>query len=111
MKTPNLIDVPKMGPSKRDKVKAFKEKHGIETHHAVGMARKEHPWLACHMPSARTFGYGVTEQSTLFDCVSKICRLLDEAGVLVEDETEVKAPDYSSWFHRRTVPLAQRSRL
>jgi hypothetical protein len=88
LKTPNLLDVPKTGLSAREKLRAFKAAHGIETKHCPGMTRKEHPWLACLMPAARQFGYGVTAESDLFDCVEKVGRLLDEAGVLVTGETE-----------------------
>lgn len=90
MRTPTLIDVPKSAPSRRDKLKAFKVQHGIETHDA-GKDWDNGRWLACHMPSARTFGYGVTEASDLWDCQAKVCRLLDERGVNQYGYTEREA--------------------
>lgn len=91
MKTPTLIDVPKMAPSKYQRIKAFKEKHEIETLRAVGATRDEYPWCACHLPTARTFNYGVTPESDLWDCVSKVGRLLDESGVMSYGKTELEA--------------------
>lgn len=88
MKTQLLFDVPRTHPSARDKLNAFKYKYTIETWHTRGMRKEEHPWLACLMPRARKFGYGVTEASNLFDCIEKVGRLLDEAGVCVTGETE-----------------------
>lgn len=92
MKTPLLFNVPKDRPSRKERIKAFKQLHGIETHYAgKGWGKENHPWSACLMPAARTFGYGVTETSDLFDVVSKVARLLEEAGVLVTGETEREA--------------------
>lgn len=88
MKTLTLIDVPKSRPSKRELLKAFKEKHNIQTLYTKGI---ECPWLACWMTRARKFGYGVTEASDLFDCISKVGRLLDEAGVCTYANTEREA--------------------
>lgn len=86
MKTPNLLDVPKTAPSRKEKLEAFKKQHGIETHYAPGLG-----WLAMHLPSARKFGYGITEESTMFDCEMKVGRLLMEAGVTDTGETEREA--------------------
>lgn len=90
-KTPPLFEVPKTAPSRRDKIKAFKAEHVIETHHCGSMSRKEHPWMACLMSSARKLGYGVTEKSDLFDIIAKVGRLADEAGICVTGETEIQA--------------------
>lgn len=90
MKTPNLIDVPKSAPSRRAKLKAFKAQHGIETHNA-GSSWGNGRWIACHMPSARKFNYGVTDKSDFFDCQMKVCRLLDESGVNEYGNTEREA--------------------
>ncbi len=70
------------------KLEAFKAKHQIETHNAPGC---EMPWAALHMPTARKFGYGVTATSSFMDCVAKVCRLLDESGVMGYGETEADA--------------------
>jgi hypothetical protein len=88
MKTPNLLEVPKTGLTRREKIKAYKAKHGIETVRSEGC---EPPWCALHLPSARKFGYGVTDQSDFMDCVCKVGRLLDESGVMCYGETEREA--------------------
>lgn len=92
-RTPLLLDVPKSAPSLKERIEAFKKAHSIETHSAGVKWRTEEykPWCACHMPTARTFGYGVTAESDLFDCISKVCRLLDEAGVIGYGDTEREA--------------------
>ena len=90
MKTPNLLDVPKMAPNRRDKLAAFKAKHGIETHNCAGMRRKDEPWSACLMPRAYSIGegYGVKPGDSLASVVAQICRLLQESEVLCTGETE-----------------------
>ncbi len=78
--------------TRREKIAAFKKEHSIET--VCTLVEKGgpiDPWLACHMPSARTFGYGVTAESDLFDCFSKVGRLLEESGVASYGRTEVEA--------------------
>ena len=70
------------------RIEKFKREHQIETHHANV---DEMPWAALHMPSARNFGYGVTEKSDIFDCVAKVGRLLDESGVMGYGKTEADA--------------------
>jgi hypothetical protein len=79
-----LFDIPK----NKLKITVFKEKHGIETLFSKGC---EPPWCALHMPTARKYGYGVTETSSFGDCVAKVCRLLDESGVMGYGETEAEA--------------------
>lgn len=79
-----LFDVPAV----KTRLESFKERHQIETHYCKGA---EPDWLAVHMPSARKFGYGVTDASSLFDCVSKVGRLLDESGVAGYGNTEAEA--------------------
>lgn len=75
-------------PAGKTRRQLFKEKHQIETH----FCRDGNPdWLAMHMPSARKFGYGVTAESTMFDCVAKVGRLLDESGVAGYGDTEADA--------------------
>lgn len=94
MKTPLLFNVPKDRPSRKERIKAFKELHGIETHYAGRTwGKKNNPWDACLMPRARQIGsnYGCNETSTLGELVGSVCRLLEEAGVLVTGETECDA--------------------
>ena len=90
-KHPTLFDVPKDSPSRKERLDAFKSANGIETHHTPGMTREEGPWMACHMPTARTAGYGVTETSDLFDVVMHVGMLLDDAGVITYGATEREA--------------------
>jgi hypothetical protein len=82
--TPMLFEV----ATQPTKIEAFKAKHQIETHCCKGA---DTDWLAIHMPSARKCGYGVTETSSLFDCFSKVGRLLDESGVAGYGDTEADA--------------------
>lgn len=86
MNQPLLFDVPKDTPSRRERLRAFKTQHGIETHKSLNVC-----WLACLMPRARRFGYVVTADSDLFDCMSKVGRLLDEAEVTAYGSTELEA--------------------
>lgn len=90
MKTPLLLNVPKDRPSRKERINEFKKLHNIVTLKS-SLPRKDEPWFACLMTSARKFGYGVTEQSDLFDCVAKVGRLMEESGVLVTGETEADA--------------------
>lgn len=91
--TPLLLDVPKDSPNHKERIEEFKKRNGIETHSAGVKWRTEDfkPWCACHMPTARKFGYGVTAESDLFDCISKVGRLLDDSGVLGYGDTEREA--------------------
>jgi len=84
MNTPMLFDVPRT-PTR---IEVFKVKHQIETRHSAGI-RPE--WCALHMPTARKYGYGVTETSSLVDCLLKVGRLLDESGVAGYGDTEADA--------------------
>lgn len=89
MKTLTLINVPKTHPSRKEKLDAFKLKHGIETHTA-GWDRKDFPWCACLMPKAKEIAgpYMRGDKPDLFNLVAHAGRLLEEAGVLVTGETE-----------------------
>lgn len=89
MKTPLLIDVPKDSPSKAEKIKAFKAQHEIETHDAP--CNGDTRWVAAHMPSCRKLGYGVTENSTMFECVMHVGRLMDEGGLTGYGKSEIAA--------------------
>jgi hypothetical protein len=90
MKQNKLFDIPPDSPTRAQRIKAFKVKNEIQTHYG---GATEKPWSACHMPSAFQIGegYGLKKDDHLFEYVSQICRLLDEAGVLVCDDSEVKA--------------------
>lgn len=79
-----LFDLP---PTKTRR-ELFKARHQIETHFCKGA---QPDWMAAHMPSARELGYGVTATSSLFDCVAKVGRLMDEAGIAGYGATEAEA--------------------
>lgn len=85
-----LIEVPKDSPSRKERLDALKKAFGIETCDG-GPSLLPNRWLACHMPRARKFRYGVHAESDLFDVVSKVGRLLDEAGVTQYGATEREA--------------------
>ena len=89
MKTPNLLHVPKDGPTRKQKLENIKRLFCIETSFFRGL--DYNPWIAVHMPSARQLGYGVGGTSDLFDCISKVGRLMDEAGICQQGKTERKA--------------------
>jgi hypothetical protein len=82
--TDMLFDV----PATRTRRELFKERHQIET---LFTQDANPAWCALHLPSARKFGYGVTETSDFFDLVSKVGRLLDESGVMGYGDTEADA--------------------
>lgn len=59
-------------PSLRVKLTAFKKKHGIKTHRAIGLSREEEPWLAI-IPFKEDKGKSVCE------IMAYSCRLYEEA--------------------------------
>lgn len=93
MKTPNLIEVP--ATKRLTKLEALKSTSGIATFHSSHLAREDHPWIACHMPSAREISK--SHGDTDFDLISlpemfaRYCRLLDENGIEATGETETDA--------------------
>ena len=84
-----LFDVPR----NKTRLELIKEQHGIETHNAgPHWGRKNHPWSACHMPSARELAQDCDDTvKDIADAVAKFCRLLEEQGLLVTGETEADA--------------------
>lgn len=89
MRTQTLIDVPKDSPSRQQKLNALKRALGIETHYAKHLAREDLRWSACHIPTARKIGkdYGY-DIPNLYEAIAKVCRLLEERGVLVNGISE-----------------------
>lgn len=94
-KVAKLIDVPKDSPTRKQRVEAFKKEHGIWTHGNKKNGVGDHAWDALSVLHAHAGldGYGLTEIQRLepMALVSAYCRLLDEWGLLVTGETEVKA--------------------
>jgi hypothetical protein len=92
MKTPNLLNVPKDSPTRKERIEAFRKLNGIETHDCGGSCDDEYPrWVAAHMPSVYTLGYGVKDGMSLGECAALVCRLMDEAGYTAYGKTERKA--------------------
>jgi len=90
-RTPMLLDVPRDSPTRKQRLSAIKSALMIETHYCRGM--NELAWLAVHMPSALAMGkgYGIKSTDDLFECFSKIGRLLDESGIAQYGRTEREA--------------------
>lgn len=87
-----LLEVPKDSPTHKERLNALKLALMIETNDAGPQEDKDYPrWLAVHMPSARSMGYGVTSTSTMFDCFCKVGRLMDDAGIAAYGTTEREA--------------------
>ena len=94
MKTPNLLDVPKMAPSRRDKLKAFKAKHRIWTHKFD--SGDEFPWdaILLNQSYAAVKAYckeadpTQSDEDFAFNLLRGACRLMDEAEYAVRGKTE-----------------------
>lgn len=82
-----LFEVPK----NKTRLQLAKETHGIETHHAPPGV--ENPWCAIHRQLVvdRFSGYGVTEEMSMGEIFSKVCRLLDEMNLVGYGDTEAEA--------------------
>lgn len=87
MKTNLLIDVPKTGLSRGEKISAFKKENGIVTHYSYPY--DEMPWMAAHMPSVYKLGYGVEDGMSLGECAALVCRLMDECGLTAYGKGEL----------------------
>lgn len=93
MKHPVLLDVLKDSPTRKEKLDAFKAKHDIWTHCASHMNEK---WcaMAVTLSIQRLFGYSdlkPDESVKPIDLIARYCRLLDEANLLVNGNTEAEA--------------------
>lgn len=89
MMTPNLIDVPKDSPTRKERFSDFKAEHWIWTHKTNGM---DYPWTALAYAHGLEMlkGYDLTEdqRNDPILLIAGYCRLLDEAGLLVTGNTE-----------------------
>lgn len=108
-RTPTLFDVPKDNPSRKENRKAllqaFKDKHGIWTHHASGL---EEPWTAVWVNGARDAlsDYG-PEVATMtgMELIASYCRLLEEAELMAGGRTEHAAVELLSiWNELYPLP-------
>lgn len=87
-RAPTLFDVPKDSPSRKKKLQAFKDTHGIWTHHASGL---EEPWTAVWVTGARDAlsDYGPEVATMLpIELIAGYCRLLEECSLLTDGQTE-----------------------
>lgn len=92
MKTPNLFDVPKTHPTRKELISAFNKANGIETWNSGGPIDDEFPrWIAAHMPSVYRIGYGVRSGMSLGECSALVGRLMEEAGYCDYGHTEAEA--------------------
>jgi hypothetical protein len=90
-KTPYLLTVAQDRPTRSQRVTKFKAQHFIHTHNAgPGWKKEDHPWSACHMPTAYKCGY-IKQGCNMFDAVARAGQLLEECGVLTTGETEAHA--------------------
>lgn len=93
MKTPNLLDVPKDHPTRKERIGAFKSKHGIKTHNC-GTSWDESKWLAVLFTVAWKQFECYCENSdhpSLCDLIAGAGRLVDEAGLSGYGVTEADA--------------------
>ncbi len=95
MKTPNLLEVPKTHPSRKEKLEAFKVKHGIFTHDA-GPSSEDCRWLAMLVPKSREYlkDYDLKPDAHPIELIASYCRLLEEAGLLVTGPSEGETVRY-----------------
>lgn len=92
MKTPALLTVPKDSPTLKERIEAFKVKHGIETQ-ISSWAAVEDKWLALHrIGTAKALrGYGYSCRASLPELYARFGRLIDESGNDAYGATEREA--------------------
>lgn len=90
----NLLEVVRDGPTRKQRMEAFKKAHGIETHYAgKGWLKEDGPWIAICLPQCRKAlaEYGATHADNLFDLFAKYCRLMDDWDLIGYGGTEREA--------------------
>ena len=87
-----LLDVPKDSPTRKERLKAWKDRNKVWTHSA-GNNWDSGKWVAIAMKQScdALKGYGVAPDIHPMDLVAGYCRLLDEAGLMMEGDTELGA--------------------
>jgi hypothetical protein len=91
MKTPNLFDVPKDSPTRKERVEAFKETHGIQTH-GTGCTEDPDRWCAVLFDVAwKRFGCYCANDRSFFGLMAGACLLVTEAGLDGYGDTETTA--------------------
>lgn len=88
LKTPNLFDVPKDRPTRKQRLEAFKEQHEIFTY-----GNKNAGWDAMLVSKAREslLGYDGVAVASPIELIMDYCRLLEESQLLISGETEREA--------------------
>ncbi len=84
----DLFKAAKTGPTKREKIDAFKKEHNIWTY-----GSNKYQWDAILVGKTREIlkGYGVTDKTEPFELVASYCRLIKEADLLVTGAGEISA--------------------
>jgi len=93
MKTPNLLNVPKDSPTRKERIESFKKQYDIETHYCEALDDEHRPWMACKMDVAKRIRkpYRNSESNSLGAIMADVCRLLEESGTIAEGKTEREA--------------------
>jgi hypothetical protein len=90
MITPNLLDVPKDSPTRRERMAAFKAAHGIKTHDA-GVDDHDR-WIAVMFDEAwKRYAVYCGGDKTVFGLMAGACRLVEEAELCAHGATEFAA--------------------
>jgi len=90
MKTPNLLEIPKDSPTRKERIKAFKIENGIETHDA-GPPPSYGRWCAVLVEKAWNDFSFYCEDKSLFGLMAGAGRLIDESGLSGYGDTEITA--------------------
>jgi hypothetical protein len=95
----DLFTTPKTGPTKREKLEAFKKQHDIDV-----VGSNKYQWDALLMAHARERlkGYGVKRSADAIDLIAGYCRLLEESDLLVTGSSEIGA--IRELCHRNNIP-------
>jgi hypothetical protein len=95
----DLFNVPKMGPTRREKLDAFKKEHDIAV-----VGSNKYQWSALLMTHARKRlkGYGVKKSADAWDLIAGYCRLLEETNLIITGPSEIGA--IRELCHRNNIP-------
>jgi hypothetical protein len=84
----DLFKAAKTGPTKREKIDAFKREHSIWTY-----GSNKFQWDAILVGKSRELlkEYGVTDQTDPFELIASYCRLIEEADLMATGASEIGA--------------------
>lgn len=96
MKTPTLFKTPKTHPTRKERLHAFMERHGIKTHSIPDKHLAPNDdcpkWMAVWVTGCvRRFPSYVTASMHLCEIGGHAGRLVDEAGLSADADTEAEA--------------------